>query len=321
MNFFFYSMIRIHHLLVLLLFSYTAAADEVMCHMTSEERNRIDALREAMAVVDLTVHPGDEATGINLGVIDTSCLTGTRASYKDQTILSIRNAINLAIERSQICFDRLRFREMPDVISVLGRTRFRCNDPTGDGLVASMRRTSRTYDACGRGLTRWMAGAHRRYEMTMSAPAAGLPDKLNSTASTNMETEELASFLAHEAMHVLAMNNREWHNTFDERERGTLGCGPSRFEDRIYFTQAACFPQSSLGRDFYSDGGAYQCAGLCNNALTGIDPEALIMYSASTEPGAEFTSAYGPSQAASPYPSEEAGRICERIRDWRDEVR
>lgn len=73
-----------------------------------------------------------------------------------------------------------------------------------------------------------MAGAHRRYEMTLSSPSDGASGKINASASTRMPVDDLASFFAHEAMHVLAMNNRDWHNTFDEDERGFSGCGPSQ---------------------------------------------------------------------------------------------
>ena len=292
-----------------------AQESELSCSLSQSELVRIEQLREAMAVVDLVIGPEDVATGIGLGVIDSSCLTGPHQEFRAETVRSIQAGIGRAIEQSQICFDLLRIIEMPDVISVLGRTRFRCSEATGDGLVASMRRTSRTYDSCGTPTSRFMAGAHRRYEMTLTAPIAGAPAKINDSASTRLQIDELASFLAHEAMHVLAMNNRDWHNNFLDDERPLTGCGPSRFEDRIYFTQAACFPQSELGQVFYAEDGPAQCPDLCLRALTEIDPEAALMYSASTEPGAERTSAFGPSQVARPYPLEEARRICQRIRE------
>jgi hypothetical protein len=287
------------------------------CSLSDKELARVESLREAMGVVSLVVGPEDAPTGIGLGVIDESCLTEGHAAYRGETISAIQSALLRAIEQAEICYERMRVIEMPDVASVLRRTRFRCMDPDGSGLVAQMRRTSRVYDHCGNPTARYMAMAHRRYEMTLSAPVAGVSDKINATASTRLNTEELASFLAHEAMHVLAMNNRDWHNTFTSEERPTRGCDPSLFADRIYFTQAVCFPQSDYGREFYAEGGAYECTDLCLSALTEIDPDAAVMFSASTEPGAEATTAFGPSQVARPYPAEEARRLCERIRTSR----
>jgi len=293
-------------------------ADNVLSHRgacvaSPELDERVRLLREVMGVVDLTVHPQDAPTGVNLGVIDASCLTGSRAPYREATIQRIHDAITRASEQMHRCYEHYRIVEGPDVGSILGRTRFLCQDPDGSDLIAEMRRTSRTYDSCGRVLTRFTDGAYRRYQMTLSAPSSDLPAATNKSASTMLSVEELASYMAHEAMHVLAMNNRDWHNTFDPDERVTEGCTRSLFEDRVYFTQAMCFPQSEYGRSLYGEGGASQCREVCIRALTEVDAGAALTFSTSTAPGSERTGAFGPSQVARPYPAGEASRICDRV--------
>jgi len=291
------------------------ADDTTHCsHQSPEEIARVRSLRETMAVIDLAVGPEDASTEFGLGVIDSSCLTGAHTPYRAATIRALRTALQRTAEQAARCQQRLGIIEMPDIISVLSQTRYFCQPPTGDGVVASMRRTYRTYDSCGRGLTRFMAGAYRRYHMDITAPTEGLRPKINATASTALEVDELASFLAHEAMHVLSMNNRAWHNNFDPEQRTSTACQSSLFEDRIYFTQAACFPDSDYGRAFYAENGPSQCPGLCETALAGMDPEAPALYGASTAPGAERTGASGPSQVARPYTNPELALVCARIR-------
>jgi hypothetical protein len=285
-----------------------------VCLPAPELEARVAALREAMGVVDLTVHPGDAPTGIGLGVIDASCLTGEREGGRDAIIGRIQAAVSRASEQMQRCWDQYRVPVGPDVGAVLRRTRFLCQDPDGGGIVASMRRTTRTYDSCGRGLTRHTDGAYRRYQMTISAPRSGLPSKINQVASTELPLDEFASFLAHEAMHVLAMNNRDWHNSFDPAVRTATGCTSSLFEDRIYLTQAMCFPDSDYGRAFYGEGGASQCPEVCQRAVTEVDAEAALMYAASATPGSERTGSFGPSQVSIPASTREAELLCERAR-------
>jgi hypothetical protein len=101
---------------------------------------------------------------------------------------------------------------------------------------------------------------------------------LNIAGGTDLRVgriNNLASDLFHEVLHYYS-NNRAWHD--DPYAAHTdLGCQNSIFTDRVYFTQAACFPLSDYGQSFYGTPGspssdpAASCGGICDAALGEVD--------------------------------------------------
>jgi hypothetical protein len=114
-------------------------------------------------------------------------------------------------------------------------------------------------------------------------------------------------------MHVLAANNRSWHNFSDSRD--SRGCNNSLFEDRIYLLQAACFPESNYGQEIRDEeSGLQSCPQVCQRALTQTDlTSSMTTMSDITTPGSGNMGFYGPSLQAVPYSRERAQAICEQV--------
>jgi hypothetical protein len=149
-------------------------------------------------------------------------------------------------------------------------------------------------------LTEMSASADHDYEMSISIRNL-----------EGMSLEDSAAAIAHEAMHVLAMNNRAWHN--EMASRGKRGCATSLFTDRIYFTEAVCFPSSTYGSLFFSPDGGSRCDGVCEQALTTVDAEVERTLHPTNRYG-DRGGIYGPSLIARPYSAHDTARICSIVR-------
>jgi hypothetical protein len=188
-----------------------------------------------------------------------------------------------AAEQAQRCYRRLGFPEVRSAISVLRRTRIDCEDIKGSAAVATLDPDH---------LLGTRATVMSGWSFTM--------DHLN--------VESAASHLIHEAMHWGANNNRRWHNDA-ERHLGAE-CSHSLFLDKVYLIQAACFPDSERGRDFYVGKNGLDCPGNCEAALTETDPDTISWWPRFLHPEYENI-------LSKPMKREQAASVCKRIRDDR----
>jgi hypothetical protein len=254
---------------------------------------------------------GSKSTWIGT-VVDESCFKSIPESRSEARLEKLEAALALALARLRTCGSTLGLVETRDTISVLRRTRIFCK-PSGGMAEMTM---ILPYEKVPGG--RISARATHQYEMLLAVPSFKVPEETQAQQPSfeRWSDEDLAAVMSHEAMHVLAMNNRDWHDTL--RGRAKFGCRDSTYEDRIYFTEAACFPRSRGGVVYYANRSAWECPEVCEKALRGIDPivaERLkpLPYSApSTERGI-----YGPPLVAHPYAEQEAQRICEKVRQLR----
>jgi hypothetical protein len=253
-------------------------------------------------------------------VIDETCLSGIPDAQRNARYQRIEQALGYALAQLRRCGAALGFTEVPDVISVLRRSHFFCG-PGGPGAMASM---TMLYPGGADHRARVSAAGAHRYEISLTVPSSkdGATAEGHQRSFMDWEAPDFAATIAHEAMHVLAMNNRSWHNSITGRPK--FGCTGTVYDDRIYFTEAACFPSSMAGRVFYGENGAGRCDGVCERALTEVDPEVqaqLHPLPMPTDIGSAPTPAdggvYGPSLLASPYARTEADRICARVRSLR----
>ena len=256
---------------------------------------------------------GDHRTRFGT-LIDPSCLRGFSEERRAARITLIEQGLAGAIAQMRTCGPSLGIIEAPDVIAVLRRTRIICEPMAPGNQIASM---PGIMPGCPGQAVDLTARATRRYEMHVASPQSDSAPVGESQSFEEMSPDDLSALFAHEAMHVLAMNNLSWHGSL-AGHREYRECEGSVFYDRIYFTQAACFPNSTWGQDFYSDDGPYQCQEVCEGALTGIDEEVIERDRRLTARSLDAASGvYGPPDLARPYPAEEARRICRRIRERR----
>jgi hypothetical protein len=310
------------HVAALLLALLVGSASRAECPPPPVDVPRIaelargwDSMHDALPVES---HPesGDIRTPLGT-VLDPSCTTGPNAANGPRIVAALERGLARALERADQCFQRLRIVEMRDVISVLRRTRIQCiqGDPNDD-TIAMMRRTCRM----GTNRARYSAGATHDYQMGVITPPPPLPaptgpaadEKKEAPSMLTMSPDDLGSYLAHEAMHVLAANSHSWHDSLEGRRWN--GCENSVFADRIYFTQAACFPDSFVGQGVREQRLASRCPGLCEGALTTVEASVVEQYRPATRPG-DTERPYGPPLAAHPYSRDEASRICTRLRE------
>lgn len=277
----------------------------------------LEAMARDLNVVELAVGPDDQALGTGNSVVDSSCLTGGNADSGAAVAAKLRSAVARAVDRVTACQASLGFPGIEQITRVLGNTRFQCDPPSGD-RVAHTDTTYRRRDSAGHAYNRVAASAYGRYRIAVTAADASVANPKDRRGMLpEIPTEELASFLFHEAMHVLPMNNRGWHDSLGSDIHDD-GCSGSRFSDRIYLTQAACFPDSSLGGHFYRDGGAYACPAVCRSALTEVD-DSVRTDSYQHVDALGPTGIYGPSMVSSPLPSAQVESICSRIQSRRGE--
>jgi len=251
---------------------------------------------------------GDERTVFGT-IVDEGCLRGLTPELHRARIAQLEQGLGSAIAQMHACGQALGFIETPDIISTLRRTRIRCGDLGQSGLGEMQIEFN-----CPATHLRMTATSTHRFEMTLAMPETKNGETTNGPNFETWNVTELGSVIAHEAMHVLAMNNRSWHN--DLSSRAKTGCNNSIFYDRIYFTESACFPNVRSGQEFYSDNGPYQCPEVCEAALTEIDPS-VVEDNLPAQSLDSATGVYGPSTVARPYPIAEARRICQRIRSHR----
>jgi hypothetical protein len=145
------------------------------------------------------------------------------------------------------------FKRIPDFLS---RTVLRCRPQVGAMALTQAYRTKAQEVVDVGGLPLALITVNMDYGNFLANPLYAF----------DRRGEELASILAHEALHGLSRNYQPWHNHFKTEGKKFEGCADSIFEDRIYLLQAACFPRSSVGEDFYFKGAA-KCENLCRKAL------------------------------------------------------
>lgn len=259
-----------------------------------------DFMRDRMLA---RAHDGDHRTRFGT-LIDPSCLRGFSEERRHARTTRIEQGLAGAIAQMRTCGQSLGIIEASDVIAVLRRTRIICEPMAPGSQIASM---TGLFGCPGQAVD-LTARATRRYEMHVASPQSDSAPAGESQNFEEMSPDDLSALFAHEAMHVLAMNNRIWHGSPTARGK-PFECEGSVFYDRVYFTQAACFPNSSWGQHFYSDNGPYQCQEVCEGALMDIDQEVIER--------SRRIGAYGPSDLARPYPVDEARRICQRVRERR----
>jgi hypothetical protein len=264
------------------------------------------AIEEIRAALPLTVGAEDREIEDG-GVIDSSCRSGDLGPRGDEIVEKIRRANEVVMQRLSECGPLMRLWEPQQAMEVLARTRITCSVATNTSEAGRMDWSA----SCDRMLaTAYSPRLVGRFHMNLPVFVGTVKDGKDPSFLAASDDEN-ASFLFHEAMHVLAANNRSWHNSLDGR--GTRGCENSQFEDRIYMLQAGCFPQSNYGlrvRD--PELGIRSCPEVCTRALTEVDadamPAALIPNSDPTAPGF-----FGPSEVAIPYSRESAERACRLI--------
>lgn len=294
--------------------SSAIAQDCALCvGRENTEINRIATIAseiDFMQNFDLpAVGPNEHRTRFGAVVTDT-CLRGFSPARRAARISRIEMAMARSIAQLRTCQSSLHFAEIPDVISVLRRTRFSCSDSGPRGHLASMEIMHPVGGKSGYLLT---SSSTHHFDMDLASVGPSRQPAPGDREFENYDLEDFAALLAHEAMHTLAMNNREWHNNMASRAKS--GCANTRFEDRIYFTEAACFPRSLEGRAFYS-GAFHRCPGLCQRALTEVDESLRSELSTQGPLPSGRARLVGVPVLARPYPQAEAERICSDVRHF-----
>ena len=232
------------------------------------------------------------------GLVAESCFQGLNTAQRAVLLSEFSEVINRSIVGAELCNQTLRLPGANDVISILRRTRFECSSGIGSNFIAVNRPVH--YDPFVSPFGVVTTGYDRSYSVIIQ------PESLAS-----LPIDDLAAFMFHEGFHSTASNNRSWHDHPLDGHFAS-GCSNSIFEDRVYLTHAACFPQSGWGRYFYLAGvGAVNCPGVCERALTRSDP------------GQGFTSSWqsgglggtvGPPLQAVALSAGDASAVCSRIR-------
>lgn len=251
----------------------------------------------------------DRTTWIG-AVIEESCFRGVDEARAQSRLERIEAALMTAIAQLDRCGQSLGFIETTDVISVLRRLRVFCN--ATDGMAAMVM----LYPHGKKG--RISARSLHRYEMLLAVPSFkdGAEQQARQPSFERWPLEDLAAVLAHEAMHVLPLNNRDWHNGLEGRAK--FGCERSTYEDRVYLTEGACFPNSRGGVVLYADNGPWKCPEVCVEALTGMDSLTALKLRPLPPNAPEGTpGVYGEPLLAGPYPLEQAQAICAKVRTLR----
>ncbi|HAZ13405.1 MAG: hypothetical protein A2X86_14725 [Bdellovibrionales bacterium GWA2_49_15] len=263
-------------------------------------------IEELRSRIPLTAGPDDIALD-NGSVLDQSCFTGELSGRRAELTRILRESVEQAQIRLRQCARNFGLWEPSEASDALDRTRINCFVAGSPLTAGAMDRVNR----CSVGDPRFSARAVGRYSLSMAVFPETPTNPKDQTIFT-ASVDENASFIAHEAMHVLAANNTSWHN--DPRTHSSTGCANSIFEDRIYFLQAVCFPDSNYGRLMRDPtDGILNCPQVCQNALTHVDAATIEIFTPVERPDA--TGIFGPSLVAIPYGRDRAPGICQRIRD------
>ncbi|MGZ3696860.1 MAG: hypothetical protein ACXWP5_02100 [Bdellovibrionota bacterium] len=228
--------------------------------------------------------PGDFVTPIG-SVIDHSC-----HDHQQQIV----GALNSAIDQVAQCYQQFKIFDLTYVIPKLRKTVIHCEPLEKD-----------TFAQVDDHADFWRSSEWSEPKLVVKGtlPYSIYPMKVSTGLSASDYAQELPSFLVHEILHYVS-NNRSWHAELKEfRRRSPTSCKHSVFEDRIYFIQSVCFPQSGWGRKFYEKGGAAHCKGVCRNAMTEVDRGVK----------SDFGDFLGSSIIARPYSKVQAGELCEKI--------
>lgn len=239
--------------------------------------------------------------------LDATCFTDNRE--KNELIKSrLNRVIKQVSDRSQKCFDRLGFKEFDKISGIFNNAVFLCAEPKNPNTYAGARAVHVVKEKRGIPHTPF------QWEKTSKVSAPALSNKYgymfvlkkSFLNGTFLNDELLAYVLAHEALHVLKANQRDYHSNLNDRK--WTGCDKSVYSDYIYFSINTCFSRSPDSDDFYKS--AANCDNVCMEALTEIDQKVTD----------DFGSYLGPSILFEPYDEGEAKKICENIkkmgRNW-----
>lgn len=215
--------------------------------------------------------------------IDPSCKKGLTDEEYKKRVARMEAGMAYAMTQSQRCWSQLGIAPAKDIIPILRRTNFNCNQ-NPDVAAQAMSGNSGYSPQCD-----------HKYEMV----------DWGATMDTK-PIDDVGAYLFHEALHWTKSNNRDYHNGIN-KSRQALGCNKSTFEDRVYMFHAACFPNSDWGKLFYdSTNGAYKCPGVCENALTQVD-EGKLAKDKNMKVQGSFSGHY--------YKPQEAKNLCKKIQE------
>jgi hypothetical protein len=227
------------------------------------------ALTAAYAIPPVAIlSPGDRRLS-NGAVLDSSCEGSLPPQVAfHQFIADVETALALVSQQASRCSRLYGFGEVGSVPQILSRLRISCSNSLGARTVMSTRHLQ------PEGLLSWNSAAFQgNYEVAIATQELA-PFWI-------LSRRDRASSFFHEVLHFLPTNNREWHNQAFGSQGVYGSCSNSIFRDRVYFLQAACFPDTFAGRKYYSAAqrssdnytAGVDCPGLCQSALTESDPD------------------------------------------------
>jgi hypothetical protein len=214
-------------------------------------------------------------------IIRRSCFSGPRADKKEVIIKRYENMLGFMLQQVSRCYKLLGFPQIESIPSLLRVVELTCAARKGGDDAQSYTEPFQNFEWKPSnkifGLTGYSANSLGRREIEIN---------IDEGRDLSAPIENLSSLLLHELLHFTASMNRSWHDTWEQSHQED-GCENSLFEDRVYFLQAACFPQSGYGLRLYGKWKKTQiengrsswkvksalldCEGLCHKALGEVD--------------------------------------------------
>lgn len=243
-------------------------------------------------------------------VIDASCLG--ESGLSEARIRKLERAIGYALLQAARCHEGIGFGELRGAHSIIRRMRISCGEAGGENTLAwTTIVRSHGWKPGRRVFSHFHTspGYDRDYRFTFEVhdPSLNLLDP--KPHGQGASVEKLASTIVHETLHVSGANNRTWHN--EVGSMSSTGCSNTRYTDRIYFIQGACFPAVDSYLFYAEKNGSGKCTNVCMSALTERDDFSGWSNWVSRSEGGDLD---GPPVLAVPYPGRQAEIVCGRVR-------
>lgn len=258
---------------------------------------------DTMKLVSKNDPPGDEDYSSPLGfVVRASCYSGARAKKKDEIIRRFNNVAGYMLQQTSRCYKLLGLPALPSIPSLLRTVEFKCASYAAETDAKAL--TEPKQDL-------YWYPLHRLFSSTSfhanSIGRHAIVVNTDKDRDQTMAVETMASLLLHELAHFTPSNNRSWHDA-ELGAHKEYSCDKSLFADRVYFMQAACFPQSYYGGVLY--GLPLLKCGVCEKALGSGDSVDAI-FKAYPHLGRMYKAKE--MYIGKPIPKRERGVICNRL--------